>query len=193
MDKVKCVLNGKFSFKALSDRSVYKSKVICSYCQCELSYHCTTSSSKYHLLAKHTANANAAVSLTSNHPTCSKPGLIMCKRNPSSKLPTAIYEQVATVYIWTNIVEDEGLHHRTEDTYSNMYDDWRAKVIFFLTLPFHCFLLTLFIDCFILYFPVLIQLAEEDVFCDPLFFPCEVGHNYIMWLALAVKHPGNDL
>ena len=31
--------------------------MICRYCQCELSYQQSTSSLKYHLLAKHTANA----------------------------------------------------------------------------------------------------------------------------------------
>ena len=59
MDKEKGILNGKFTFKALPDGSVDKPKVICSYCQCELSYHQSISSPKYHLLAKHTANANA--------------------------------------------------------------------------------------------------------------------------------------
>ena len=32
-------------------------EVICMYCQCELSYHQSSLSLKYHLLAKHTADA----------------------------------------------------------------------------------------------------------------------------------------
>ena len=33
--------------------------VICVFCRCKLSYHRSTSSLKYHLMAKHTADANS--------------------------------------------------------------------------------------------------------------------------------------
>ena len=57
MNKETGLLNGKFSFKALPHGSLNKNKFICIYCQCELSYHWSTLSLKYHLLAKHTADA----------------------------------------------------------------------------------------------------------------------------------------
>ena len=57
MDKEKGLSGGKFSFKALPDGSLNKNKVICIYCRCELSYSQSTSSLKYPLLAKHTAEA----------------------------------------------------------------------------------------------------------------------------------------
>ncbi len=59
MDKEKGLLNGKFSFKALPDGSLSKIKVIFIFCRCELSYHQSTSILKYHLLAKHTAEAES--------------------------------------------------------------------------------------------------------------------------------------
>lgn len=47
------ILNGKFTFKKLPNGSIDKTKVICVLCRCELSYHRSTSSLKYHLMAKH--------------------------------------------------------------------------------------------------------------------------------------------
>lgn len=52
------LMNGKFTFKKLPDGSIDKTKVICVFCGCELSYHRSTSSLKYHLMAKHTADAS---------------------------------------------------------------------------------------------------------------------------------------
>lgn len=40
-------------------QSTDKTKVNCVYCRCELSYHCSTSSMKYHFMANHTANASS--------------------------------------------------------------------------------------------------------------------------------------
>ena len=57
MEKEKGLLNGKFSSKALPDDILDKIKVICMSCRCELSYPRSTWSLKYHLLAKHTADA----------------------------------------------------------------------------------------------------------------------------------------
>ena len=51
------LLNGKFNFKRMPDGSLDKNRVICTYCRSEFSYHRSTSSLKYHLLAKHTAVA----------------------------------------------------------------------------------------------------------------------------------------
>ncbi|KAF0039251.1 hypothetical protein F2P81_007486 [Scophthalmus maximus] len=53
------ILNAKFTFKKLPNGSIDKTKVICVFCCCELSDHRSTSSSKYHLMAKHTADANS--------------------------------------------------------------------------------------------------------------------------------------
>ena len=53
------ILNEKFTFKKLTNGSIDKTKVICVFCSCELSYHRSTSSLKYNLMAKHTADANS--------------------------------------------------------------------------------------------------------------------------------------
>ncbi|KAF0041313.1 hypothetical protein F2P81_007211 [Scophthalmus maximus] len=53
------ILNGKFTFKKSPNGSIDKTKVICVFCRRELSYHRSTSSLKYHLMAKHTADANS--------------------------------------------------------------------------------------------------------------------------------------
>ena len=51
------VINGKLSLRALPDGFLSKNKVICIHCRCKLSHHTSTSSLKYYLLAKHTADA----------------------------------------------------------------------------------------------------------------------------------------
>lgn len=56
---VDSMLNGKFTFRKLPNGGIDKSKVICVYCHRELSYHRSTSSLKYHLMAKHAVDANA--------------------------------------------------------------------------------------------------------------------------------------
>ena len=84
------------------------------------------------------------------------------------------------------IMEDEGqrqnymdriqqLHlnfHQEQPPYRkihNLYDDLRAKVIFFLILPFHCFLLTLL---FILFCIILFSShSTRGCFYELLFFP----------------------
>ncbi|KAF0036493.1 hypothetical protein F2P81_011805 [Scophthalmus maximus] len=53
------ILNGGFTFKKLPNGSIDKSEMICVFCRCELSYHRSTSSLKYHLMTKHTADANS--------------------------------------------------------------------------------------------------------------------------------------
>ena len=55
----KGLMNGKFTFKTLPDGSVDRTKVICTYCRHEMSYHWSTSSLRYHLQAKHTADAES--------------------------------------------------------------------------------------------------------------------------------------
>ena len=65
MDNKKGLLNGEFNFKAFADGSLDKTKVICMYCRCELTYQRSMSSLKYPLLAEHTAEAE-------NSPHCQR-------------------------------------------------------------------------------------------------------------------------
>ena len=53
------LLGGKFLFKKLSDGSLNREKVICTLCNCELSYHRSTTSLTYHLKAKHPSETAA--------------------------------------------------------------------------------------------------------------------------------------
>lgn len=105
-------MNGKFTFKAMPDGAVDKTKVICTYCRCEMSYHRTTTSLKYHLFAKHRDHADSPVSpetpslrLTTLDSVKGKP----MNKHTSSKLSTAIAKWVATALRPLNIVEDKGL------------------------------------------------------------------------------------
>ncbi|XP_074542086.1 uncharacterized protein LOC141802402 isoform X3 [Halichoeres trimaculatus] len=59
MKKHKIILNGSFLFKVLPDGSLDKTKVICTYCRREMSYHRTNSSLIYHLQAKHKTEAQS--------------------------------------------------------------------------------------------------------------------------------------
>ena len=79
------------AFKALSDGSLLKIKVIYIYCPCELSHHWSTSSLKYQLLAKHTADAE------SPPPPHQRHSLQQRRLNSSTcnKLSTAIAKWVA--------------------------------------------------------------------------------------------------
>jgi len=110
IDSRKGILNGKFSFKALPDGSVDQTKVICNYCRCELSYHRSTLSLKYHLLAKHTADADSPAPAARLRQTTLErlPGRRL-DTSTSSKLSTAIAKWVATACRPINIVEDMGL------------------------------------------------------------------------------------
>lgn len=143
MDKKGRILNGKFNFKAMPDGSLDKTKVICIYCRCELRYHRSTSSLKYHLLAKHTAEAE-------NLPRQMQTMLDSFQRrrmdnSTTNKLSTAIAKWVATAWRPIDIVEDEGLLEiiriaSNDCTYElpsrattvakihNLYEDEKAKV-----------------------------------------------------------------
>src|SRR4029434_8419029 len=102
MERAEGLLGGKFLFKRQNDRTIDKTKVVCSICQAECSYHRSSSPLSYHLNAK--------------HPTESSPRLD--GRQPtlhviSRKITRPVREKVA---IWVagdcrpiNIVEDSGL------------------------------------------------------------------------------------
>lgn len=138
------ILNGKFSFKKLQDGSVDKTKVICVYCKCEMSYHRSTSSLKYHLMSKHTADANFPPP-RQNQATMESYRQRHMDSTTKNKLTTAIAKWIATSCRPINIVEDEGLteiiriasNDYTYDAPSrttitsrieNLYDTEKAKV-----------------------------------------------------------------
>src|SRR4029434_4473443 len=101
MERAEGLLGGKFLFKRKNDRTTDKTKVVCSICQAEFSYHRSSSSLSY-------------------HPTESSPRLD--GRQPtlhdfSRKLTRPVREKVTNaVAVWfasdcrpINIVEDGGL------------------------------------------------------------------------------------
>src|SRR4029434_2149832 len=53
MERAEGLLGGKFLFKRQNDRTIYKTKVVCSICQAECNYHRSSSCLSYHLNAKH--------------------------------------------------------------------------------------------------------------------------------------------
>src|SRR4029434_6641694 len=106
MERAEGLLGGKFLFKRQNDRTIDKTKVLCSICQAECSYHRSSSCLSYHLNAK--------------HPTESSPRLD--GRQPtlydfSSKITRAVREKVTNALaVWVacdcrtiNIVKDVGL------------------------------------------------------------------------------------
>src|SRR4029434_6697644 len=52
-ERAEGLLGGKFLFKSKNDGTTDKTKVVCSICQAEFSYHRSRSSLSYHLNAKH--------------------------------------------------------------------------------------------------------------------------------------------
>ncbi len=146
MDIKDSILNGKFSYKALPDGSLDRTKVICIYCRCEFSYHQSTSSLKYHLSAKHTADAESPVP----PPRLKQTTLdnLQGKQldiSTSRKLTKAVAKWVATACRPVSIVEDDGLREiiriasndwtyelpciaTTTKNIHDLYEDERAKV-----------------------------------------------------------------
>uniref|UniRef100_A0A8C1L2T9 Uncharacterized protein n=1 Tax=Cyprinus carpio TaxID=7962 RepID=A0A8C1L2T9_CYPCA len=105
------LLNNLFNFKKKSDGSVDNTKVQCSICFKEFSYHRSTSSLSYHLQAKH-----PGVSPDASPPSKPQPRqrtIPECGRRSrpldENKLTTAIARWVATDCRPVNIVEDSGL------------------------------------------------------------------------------------
>src|SRR4029434_7389838 len=101
MERAEGLLGGKFLFKRQNDRTIDKTKVVCSICQAEFSYHRSSSSLSYHLNAK--------------HPTESSPRLAgrQTTLHDFTKITRPVREKVT---IWVagdcqpiNIVEDSGL------------------------------------------------------------------------------------
>src|SRR4029434_1570607 len=108
MERAEGLLGGKFLFKRQNDGTIDKTKVVCSICQAECSYHRCSSSLSYH---NH---------LNAKHPTESSPRLD--GRQPtlhdfSRKISRPVREKVTeAVAVWVagdcrpiNIVDDGGL------------------------------------------------------------------------------------
>src|SRR4029434_2914098 len=103
MERGEGLLGGKFLFKRQNDRTIDKTKVVCSICQAECSYYRSSSSLSYHPNAKHP---------TENNPTLDgrQPTLHDCSR----KLTRPVREKVTNaVAVWVagdcrpiNIVAD---------------------------------------------------------------------------------------
>src|SRR4029434_1441883 len=102
MERAEGLLGGKFLFKRQNDRTIEKTKVVCSICQAECSYYRSSSSLSYHLNAKHPTESSPR--LDGRQPTL---------HDFSRKLTRPVREKIT---IWVagdcrpiNIVEDSGL------------------------------------------------------------------------------------
>ena len=102
MERAEGLLGGKFLFKSKNDGTTDKTKVVCSICQAEFSYHRSSSSLSYHLNAKHPTESSPR--LDGRQPTL---------HDFSRKITRPVREKVT---IWVagdcrpiNIVEDSGL------------------------------------------------------------------------------------
>src|SRR4029434_1443447 len=108
MERAEGLLGGKFLFKFLlkNDGTIDKTKVVCSICQIEFSYHRSSSSLSYHLNAKHPTESSAR--LDGRQPTL---------YDFSSKITRPVREKVTNALaVWVagdcrtiNIVKDVGL------------------------------------------------------------------------------------
>src|SRR4029434_4778657 len=66
MERAEGLLGGKFLFKRQNDRTIDKTKVVCSICQAECSYHRSSSCYQLSVISYH---------LNAKHPTESSPRL----------------------------------------------------------------------------------------------------------------------
>ena len=102
MERAEGLLGGKSLFKSQNDGTIDKTKVVCSICQAEFSYHRSSSSWSYHLNAKHPTESSPR--LDDRQPTL---------HDFSRKITRPVREKVT---IWVagdcrpiNIVEDSEL------------------------------------------------------------------------------------
>src|SRR4029434_10160833 len=106
MERAEGLLGGKFLFKSKNDGTTDKTKVVCSICQAEFSYHRSSSSLSYHLNAKHPTECSPRLDgcPTSLHDFSRK-----ITRPVREKVTNALAVWVAGVCRPINIVEDGGL------------------------------------------------------------------------------------
>src|SRR4029434_2868516 len=102
MERAEGLLGGTFLFKSENDGTTDKTKVVCSICQAEFSYHRSSLSLSYHLNAKHLTESSSR--LDDRQPTL---------HDFSRKRTRPVREKVT---IWDagdcrpiNMVEDSGL------------------------------------------------------------------------------------
>src|SRR4029434_7481353 len=106
MERAEGLLGGKFLFNRQNYGTIDKTKVLCSICQIEFSYHRSSSSLSYHLNAKHPTESSPR--LDGRQPTL---------YDLSSKIITPVRENVSSALaVWVagdcrtiNIVKDVGL------------------------------------------------------------------------------------
>src|SRR4029434_11092331 len=106
MERAEGLLGGKFLFKRQNDRTIDKTKVVCSLCQAECRYYRSSSSLSYHLSAKHPTESSPR--LDGRQPTL---------HDFSRKITRPVREKVTNVVAVCvgvdcrpiNIVEDGGL------------------------------------------------------------------------------------
>src|SRR4029434_4904953 len=113
MERAEGLLGGKFLFKRQNDRTIDKTKVVCSICQAECSYHRSSSCLSYHLNAKHPTESNPR--LDGRQPTL---------HDFSRKLTRPVID----IY---NIVEDGGLTEVIRiASGDNSYDlPWKGTIV----------------------------------------------------------------
>src|SRR4029434_9878153 len=106
MERAERLLGGKFQFKRQNDGAIDKTKVVCSICQAECSYHRSSSCLSYHFNAKPPTESSPR--LDGRQPTL---------YDISSKITRPVSEKVTNALaVWVagdcrtiNIVKDVGL------------------------------------------------------------------------------------
>ena len=106
MERAEGLLGGKFLFKRQNDGTIDKTKVVCSICQAECSYHRSSSSLSYHLNAKHPTESSPR--LDGRQPTLHDFSRKLT-RPVREKVTNAVTVLVAGDCRPINIVEDGGL------------------------------------------------------------------------------------
>src|SRR4029434_4294560 len=106
MERAEGLLGGEVLFKRQNDRTIDKTKVVCSICQAECSYHRSSSCLSYHLNAKHPTESSPRVD--GRQPTLHDFSRKLT-RPVREKVTNAYAAQVAAECRHINIVEDGGL------------------------------------------------------------------------------------
>src|SRR4029434_9251331 len=106
MERAEGLLGGKFLFKRQNDRTIDKTKVVCSICQAECSHHRSSSSLSYHLNAKHPTESSPR--LDGRQPTLHEFSRNIT-RPVREKVTNAVAVWVAGDWRPINIVADGGL------------------------------------------------------------------------------------
>uniref|UniRef100_A0A3B3DTM8 BED-type domain-containing protein n=1 Tax=Oryzias melastigma TaxID=30732 RepID=A0A3B3DTM8_ORYME len=111
MEGKKGLLDDNFLFKVKPDSSLDRTKVFCCHCRCEMSYHRSTSSLKYHLLAKHPTLQGSSAQPSRLTKQVKLDGLRQksMPASTTSKLSTAVAKWIAKACRPVNIVKDEDL------------------------------------------------------------------------------------